>query len=115
LLKAAGVACYLKDEYTVTLDPLLSPAIGGMKLLVDASQLDLAIGILEKVAADYLQTLPCPECGAKDLQKIIKRTAAAGFWQKIRNLLVEGGHEKIHTYYRCLQCGYVLDQWQLVP
>ena len=33
-MRDAGIECYLKDEYTVTIDPLLSNAIGGIKLVV---------------------------------------------------------------------------------
>ena len=33
-LDEEGITCYLKDEYTVTIDPLLSNAIGGIKLIV---------------------------------------------------------------------------------
>ncbi|MBS1948854.1 MAG: DUF2007 domain-containing protein [Bacteroidetes bacterium] len=34
MLQEAGINCHLKDEYTVTIDPLLSPALGGMKIMV---------------------------------------------------------------------------------
>ena len=34
MLQDAGIHCHLYDEYTITLDPFLSPAIGGMKLMV---------------------------------------------------------------------------------
>ena len=33
-LQAAGIECYLQDEFTVTIDPILSNAIGGIKLVV---------------------------------------------------------------------------------
>ena len=33
-LHAAGIECYLQDEFTVTIDPILSNAIGGIKLVV---------------------------------------------------------------------------------
>ena len=33
-LQGAGVNCYLKDEHTVTIDPILSNAIGGIKIVV---------------------------------------------------------------------------------
>jgi len=46
LLQDAGINCYLKDEYTITIDPLLSPALGGMKLMVHASQVDRALELL---------------------------------------------------------------------
>jgi hypothetical protein len=31
MLQDAGINCYLKDEYTITIDPLLSPALGGIR------------------------------------------------------------------------------------
>ena len=30
MLLDADINCYLKDEYTLTIDPLLSPALGGI-------------------------------------------------------------------------------------
>ena len=47
-LQDAGINCHLKDEYTITIDPLLSPALGGMKLMVYESQVERAIKILEE-------------------------------------------------------------------
>jgi len=47
MLQDAGINCHLKDEYTVTIDPFLSPALGGMKLMVHASQAQRALELLE--------------------------------------------------------------------
>ena len=33
-LRDGGIECYLKDEYTVTMDPILTYAVGGIKLVV---------------------------------------------------------------------------------
>jgi hypothetical protein len=49
MLQDAGINCHLKDEYTVTIDPFLSPALGGMKLMVHASQAQRALELLEAV------------------------------------------------------------------
>lgn len=46
-LKEEYVNCYLQDEYSVTIDPFLSNAIGGIKLMVAETQLDRARQILE--------------------------------------------------------------------
>jgi hypothetical protein len=51
-LQDAGINCHLKDEYTITIDPLLSPALGGMKLMVVASQVQRAIEVLEEPESD---------------------------------------------------------------
>jgi hypothetical protein len=45
-LKDDFINCYLQDEYTVTIDPLLSNAIGGIKLMVAESQAERALEIL---------------------------------------------------------------------
>lgn len=48
MLQDKGINCHLADEYIVTLDPLLSPAIGGMKLMVHETQADRAMRLLEE-------------------------------------------------------------------
>jgi hypothetical protein len=45
-LKEEYINCYLQDEYSVTIDPFLSNAIGGIKLMVAESQLERAKEIL---------------------------------------------------------------------
>jgi hypothetical protein len=46
-LQAEYINCYLQDEYTVTIDPFLSNAIGGIKLMVAEAQVERAISILK--------------------------------------------------------------------
>ena len=45
-LKEEFVNCYLQDEYSVTIDPFLSNAIGGIKLMVAETQAERARDIL---------------------------------------------------------------------
>jgi hypothetical protein len=47
MLQEAGINCHLKDEYTITIDPLLSPAIGGMKIMVYEAQYERAVDLLK--------------------------------------------------------------------
>lgn len=51
-LKDEFINCYLQDEYTVTIDPLLSNAIGGIKLMVAESQAERALKILDSKQVD---------------------------------------------------------------
>ena len=48
MLHEAGINCHLKDEFTVTIDPLLSPALGGIKIMVYAPQLQRASELLDQ-------------------------------------------------------------------
>lgn len=49
MLQDAGINCHLQDEYVITLDPFLSPALGGMKLMVYPSQAARAASLLDAV------------------------------------------------------------------
>ena len=49
-LKEEYINCYLQDEYTVTIDPFLSNAIGGIKLMVTEQQAERALQILNTEA-----------------------------------------------------------------
>jgi hypothetical protein len=45
-LQEEYINCHLQDEHTVTIDPLLSNAVGGIKLMVAAAQQARAYAIL---------------------------------------------------------------------
>jgi hypothetical protein len=47
-LQEEYINCYLKDENTVTIDPLLNYAVGGIKLMVAAGQAERALEILNE-------------------------------------------------------------------
>jgi len=47
-LEQENIRCFLQDEYTVTIDPILTNAIGGIKLMVARAQAERAIQILSE-------------------------------------------------------------------
>ena len=47
-LQEEDIACWLKDEYSVTIDPLLLNAIGGIKLMVPEAQAERAWEIMQE-------------------------------------------------------------------
>ena len=49
MLQEEGINCHLQDEYIITIDPFLGPAIGGMKLMVHETQVQRANSLLEAV------------------------------------------------------------------
>jgi hypothetical protein len=57
MLRSEGINCHLADEYTITIDPLLSPAIGGMKLMVDTTQAELAQELLDEADNNHLRVI----------------------------------------------------------
>ena len=71
-LQDAGIECYLKDEFTVTIDPLLTNAIGGIKLIVKDTDGPAAMKMLEEIDTDFRQAAVCPNCGHEGLERISK-------------------------------------------
>ena len=59
-LDQENIRCHLQDEYTVTIDPFLSNAIGGIKLMVPAIQVERALQILrgEDKQTEDLSAIP---------------------------------------------------------
>ena len=54
-LRDAGINCFLKDEFTVTVDPILSNAVGGIKLVVVNEQAEEAIELLKEVLQEQVK------------------------------------------------------------
>ncbi|MBT8183621.1 MAG: DUF2007 domain-containing protein [Eudoraea sp.] len=68
-LEAEGIAVFLKDENTLNTDPLISSAIGGVKLRVYSRDKDRAIAIYDEIrnyALDHNNNpVVCPNCKAQ--------------------------------------------------
>ena len=108
-LKDEGFDCYLKDENTVTIDPLLSPAIGGMKLMVQEPDVPRANALLEQIENDYVSTIPCPDCGQKTLQRLSRADVPKNFFTALIYQLFMGTTRNEERFYRCSNCGLKLN------
>lgn len=51
-LEEAGIRCWLKDENSITISPFLNNALGGIKLMVAASDLETAKELLDSNSPD---------------------------------------------------------------
>lgn len=104
LLKQAGINCYIKDEYTITIDPLLSPALGGMKLMVEENSAEEAKAILDASDRQYLQSIPCPICNDTSLEMITTIIHYTTWTGRIKSLLINGQEKEVKRFYRCNHC-----------
>lgn len=79
-LEAEGIAVFLQDQFTIDTDPLVSNAIGGIKLKVWQEDEGRALEILNSIS-DYSlddtgQEIECPNCGS---EKVDLSTNVRGF------------------------------------
>ncbi len=104
-LRDAGVQCYLKDEYTVTIDPLLSNAIGGIKLVVKKDDAANALQLLRSFDNDYKNAVQCPKCGSHDII-LVPKVGVENILTAISTWLFSAYAVSAENVYKCNQCGY---------
>ena len=73
-LRSEGMACFLKDEFTVTVDPILSNAVGGIKLIVKKEDEQEAVQLLRIFDEAYMKSAVCPKCGNHTIELVPKNT-----------------------------------------
>ena len=109
-LEAEGIRAYLQDENTVTINPALSAAIGGIKLMVYDSQFSRAVEIINGIEDVYRQSLPCPRCGALNIHSVTDTKKAVNWFSAIISSLLSNYAVPVKTIYRCFTCGFEMDQ-----
>lgn len=71
-LESDGIKVFLKDNITIDTDPLVSNAIGGIKLKVLAEDEEKAKDILKSIQSysvnDNGEPITCPNCGKNHIE-----------------------------------------------
>lgn len=100
-LESDGIPVFLRDEHTLNSDPLISHAIGGVKLQVYYSDRERATEIYNETRAyavdEQGNTRKCPNCRAKRMEIYFNRK---GLFYKLFPFF-----EK--RKYKCLNCGFI--------
>ncbi len=104
-LQWEGIACYLLDEFTVTIDPILSNAIGGIKLVVRKEDEAAARQLLKQFDKEYLQAATCPNCGSNNFSYIAK-PGIANFLTAFFTWMFSSYAAAPDYVYQCANCGY---------
>lgn len=94
----------MQDEYTVTIDPILSNAIGGIKLMIDNADLEKAIPIYKQLEEEKKERFRCPQCGGREIEYITSTRKAANWITAIATWLLGNyamGGEKV---WHCFSC-----------
>ena len=104
-LQNNGIECFLKDEFSATINPILSNAIGGIKLMVKDKDVKEATEMLKAIDTEYLLAAKCPNCGKVGLDYITK-PGAKNFVTAILTWFVSSyAIAPEHVYY-CSNCNW---------
>ena len=104
LLTENDIKCQMKDEHIVTVDPLLNPAIGGIKLLVEENDFDRAVALMKEAENNYLKDIACPHCKNRSLTVEEKTNNPTDFWGRLKNQVLFGQTSTYSKGYRCTSC-----------
>lgn len=105
-MEEEGISCWLKDENTVTIDPILTHAVGGIKLMVAAADAEKAAGILRVIASTEKQMHPCSNCGSLNVEYISSPRKPANWFSALMALLLTSFAPKLDMVYHCFDCGH---------
>lgn len=104
LLTENNIKCQLKDEYIVTMDPLLNAAVGGIKLLVEEKDYVKALNLMKTAEEDFIKDVACPSCKIHAMSIEEKINNPVSFWGKLKNQLLYGQTSTYSKNYRCTNC-----------
>jgi uncharacterized protein YbaR (Trm112 family) len=103
-IESHGIFCYLKDEQTVTIDPLLANAVGGIKLFAKQEDKATIEELLLESEKNYLDDLVCPKCKNKGLELRIIKNEPNSFWGQMKNKVLYGQIKFDTKKYFCKTC-----------
>jgi len=113
MLQENEISCHLKDENIVTVDPLLNPAVGGIKLLVAEPDFEKAKDLIKKAEENYVKDIACPNCKVHALTVEEKINNPVDFWGKLKNQIAYGQTSTQSKQYRCTNCNQVFTELPL--
>lgn len=102
-LKQEGIQCYLRDEHTVTIDPLLSNAIGGIKLAVAKPDVARALDLMEIFEKEALKFVACEICKKDGLEKLVV-AGEPSLIEKLLTWILKSSFAETQIVYRCTHC-----------
>ena len=108
-LEEDGINCWLKDENTVTIDPILGNAIGGIKLMVAESQAQRATEILKELEANRKMSLTCPHCGSHNVELISTPRKPSNWIMAVFGFLFGSYALSAEKVNHCFDCGKEYD------
>lgn len=109
-LEAEGIETFLADNHTIDTDPLVSNAIGGVKLKVRKKDEDRALKILESISKFTVDEegdeIQCPKCHSGKIELLSNVRSPKSFFFFCLSLLFVVLPVYIKRNYQCTTCNH---------
>ncbi len=107
-LESEGIKVFLFDNFTIDTDPLVSNAIGGVKLRVLSHQVEEAEIILKSISKYSSDNdgnfIKCPNCNSEKIELFSTIKDAKSFFAFIFGTLFSGLPFYTRHQYKCKNC-----------
>jgi len=110
-LESEGISCYLKDEHSISIDPLHSNALGGVKLQIHENDIEKVMVIFKEIdntpyKDEENNITKCPNCESSELiAGYISIKSIAGVLSAILSILFMVFPFHVNTLFKCKKCG----------
>ena len=104
-LESEEIQCWLQDENTVTLYPILTNAVGGIKLFVNKKDLSRARQIFWEVENNRKKTIECPKCKGHNIELVSTPRKAANWFSAILTFFLGDYALAVDKVNHCFDCG----------
>lgn len=105
-LQEDGINCWLKDENTVTIDPILTNAVGGIKLMVPSVQAERAVDILRMLDQKNKALNPCPKCASHNVELVTTPRKASNWASAFIGLFFTSYAMPVEKVNHCFDCAF---------
>ena len=109
-LESEGIEVFLQNENTINTDPLLSNALGGVKIFVNSEDVLKARHILDSIPEysidDKGKLLSCPNCSSQKINMVTTIKDVKSFMAFIYGLLTLSMPLFSKQKYKCENCNF---------
>jgi DNA-directed RNA polymerase subunit RPC12/RpoP len=103
-LQEEGINCWLKDENLATINPILTNATGGIKLMVAEDQFEKAQNLLSEFDQEKRKNFTCPYCSSGNIELISSNKEPANWLSVLTGFLFFNYAMPVKTWH-CFDCG----------
>jgi len=106
VLEEEGIHCWLQDENTLTIDPILTNAVGGIKVMVRKEDAQKAWDILERIKQEQKAAVTCPKCGSHNTEKVSTPRKPMNWLSAITTFFLGEYAIAVDMMHHCFDCGH---------
>ncbi len=110
VLEEQGISSWLKDENTVTIDPILTNAVGGIKIMIPKEDAQRAWEILTELKKEQKLAVVCPKCGSHNVELVSTPRKAVNWLSAITTFFIGDYAMAIDKVNHCFDCKHEFPQ-----